>query len=99
MNESQATVLWPTKLKIGAKSPKDPNVKLIGTPPAVAVAKELILRELDTKVRILSPGVPVMCLHGVHLCTCVCTSVCLVYGDAYTYVGIHAFMYLENFYV
>ena len=88
MNESQATILWPTKLKIGAKSPKDPNVKLIGTPSAIAVAKELILRELDTKVRTPSPGVDVMCLHYVHLCMyvhlCTCTYVPVLLYILYT---------------
>jgi protein bicaudal C len=49
MSSTGATVLWPTKLKIGATSRKDPNVKIIGTPSAVTAAKDRILRELDTK--------------------------------------------------
>ena len=50
MKETGTTVLWPSKLKIGAKSKKDPQVKVIGFPDAVEKAKELICKDLDTKV-------------------------------------------------
>ncbi|XP_065891434.1 protein bicaudal C homolog 1-like [Dysidea avara] len=49
MKETGATVLWPSKLKIGAKSKKDPHVKVIGFPDAVEKARELICKDLDTK--------------------------------------------------
>jgi len=50
MKETGATILWPSKLKIGAKSKKDPHVKVIGFPDAVEKARELICKDLDTKV-------------------------------------------------
>jgi len=53
MKETGATVLWPSKLKIGAKSKKDPHVKVIGFPDAVEKARELICKDLDTKVYIV----------------------------------------------
>ena len=53
MKETGTTVLWPSKLKIGAKSKKDPQVKVIGFPDAVEKAKELICKDLDTKVGII----------------------------------------------
>ena len=56
MKETGTIVLWPSKLKIGAKSKKDPQVKVIGFPDAVEKAKELICKDLDTKV--------------MHVCMC-----------------------------
>jgi len=53
MKETGATVLWPSKLKIGAKSKKHPHVKVIGFPDAVEKARELICKDLDTKVYIV----------------------------------------------
>lgn len=49
MKETGTTILWPSKLKIGAKSKKDPQVKVIGFPEPVEKAKELICKDLDTK--------------------------------------------------
>ncbi|CAI8029150.1 Protein bicaudal C homolog 1-B [Geodia barretti] len=49
MDSSSTLVLWPSKLKIGAKSKKDPQVKVVGLPPNVQKARELILADLDAK--------------------------------------------------
>ncbi|XP_035224534.1 protein bicaudal C homolog 1-like [Stegodyphus dumicola] len=49
MIETSTQISWPSKLKIGAKSKKDPHVKIIGKPEAVQMAKEKILEILDTK--------------------------------------------------
>lgn len=49
MMETSTLVTWPSKLKIGAKSKKDPHVKIVGKPEAVQEAKEMILEILDTK--------------------------------------------------
>ncbi|KAG8199788.1 hypothetical protein JTE90_000881 [Oedothorax gibbosus] len=49
MLETSTQISWPSKLKIGAKSKKDPHVKVVGTPEAVQMAKEMILEILDTK--------------------------------------------------
>ncbi|KAL4239787.1 Protein bicaudal C 1 [Mactra antiquata] len=49
MDETNTQISWPSKLKIGAKSKKDPHIKVIGLPEDVRVAKDLIMAVLDTK--------------------------------------------------
>lgn len=49
METTDTIITWPTKLKAGAKSKKDPHVKVRGLPDAVARARESILELLDTK--------------------------------------------------
>ena len=49
MDKTSTTVTWPSKLKIGAKSKKDPHVKVIGHVDNVKKAKELILDKLDAR--------------------------------------------------
>ncbi|KAM6924115.1 bicaudal C homolog 2 [Xenentodon cancila] len=50
MRETNTQVKWPSKLKIGAKSKKDPHVKVEGKRTNVAEAKKKILEVLETKV-------------------------------------------------
>ncbi|XP_020562253.1 protein bicaudal C homolog 1-B isoform X4 [Oryzias latipes] len=50
MRETNTQVKWPSKLKIGAKSKKDPHVKVEGKPAGVIEAKMKILEVLETKV-------------------------------------------------
>ncbi|XP_041845285.1 bicaudal C homolog 2 [Melanotaenia boesemani] len=50
MRETNTQVKWPSKLKIGAKSKKDPHVKVEGKRADVMVAKKKILEVLETKV-------------------------------------------------
>uniref|UniRef100_A0A914BZQ6 SAM domain-containing protein n=1 Tax=Acrobeloides nanus TaxID=290746 RepID=A0A914BZQ6_9BILA len=47
--KSGATVSWPTRLKIGAKTKKDPYVKVIGYPEQVQVAAEMVRELLKVK--------------------------------------------------
>ncbi|XP_063443802.1 protein bicaudal C homolog 1-A-like [Mytilus trossulus] len=49
MEESNTRITWPSKLKIGAKSKKDPHIKVVGYPEDVKSAKEHIMSILDTK--------------------------------------------------
>ncbi|XP_064621820.1 protein bicaudal C homolog 1-like isoform X2 [Lineus longissimus] len=49
MHMTETHISWPSKLKIGAKSKKDPHIKIAGTPAAVANAKDRIMEVLDTK--------------------------------------------------
>ncbi|XP_052772195.1 protein bicaudal C homolog 1-like isoform X2 [Mya arenaria] len=49
MDETNTQISWPSKLKIGAKSKKDPHIKVIGLPDDIRVAKDLIMSVLDTK--------------------------------------------------
>ncbi|XP_029636770.1 protein bicaudal C homolog 1-A isoform X1 [Octopus sinensis] len=49
MKETNTEVTWPSKLKIGAKSKKDPHIKVIGMQNDVKVAKDKIMSILDTK--------------------------------------------------
>uniref|UniRef100_A0A9J7ZAL9 Bicaudal C homolog 2 n=1 Tax=Cyprinus carpio carpio TaxID=630221 RepID=A0A9J7ZAL9_CYPCA len=50
MRETHTQVKWPSKLKIGAKSKKDPHVKVEGKRANVLEAKRKILELLETKV-------------------------------------------------
>ncbi|XP_047440766.1 bicaudal C homolog 2 [Mugil cephalus] len=50
MRETGTQVKWPSKLKIGAKSKKDPHVKVEGKRANVAEAKKKILEVLETRV-------------------------------------------------
>lgn len=49
MEETATTITWPSKLKIGAKSKKDPHIKVAGLPESVKQAKEKVMAVLDTK--------------------------------------------------
>ncbi|KAM8852500.1 protein bicaudal C homolog 1 isoform 1-T2 [Synchiropus picturatus] len=49
MDETQTQIAWPSKLKIGAKSKKDPHIKVCGKRENVREAKERIMSVLDTK--------------------------------------------------
>ncbi|GMS94935.1 hypothetical protein PENTCL1PPCAC_17110, partial [Pristionchus entomophagus] len=46
---SGANVLWPNQLKIGAKTKKDPFVKIIGSPEQVESARQLISATLQRR--------------------------------------------------
>ncbi|XP_034546187.1 bicaudal C homolog 2 [Notolabrus celidotus] len=50
MKETDTQVKWPSKLKIGAKSKKDPHVKVEGKRANVLEAKKKILEVLETRV-------------------------------------------------
>ncbi|XP_023561894.1 protein bicaudal C homolog 1 isoform X6 [Octodon degus] len=49
MEETNTQIAWPSKLKIGAKSKKDPHIKVSGRKEDVKEAKEMIMSVLDTK--------------------------------------------------
>ncbi|XP_053167832.1 protein bicaudal C homolog 1 [Hemicordylus capensis] len=49
MEETNTQIAWPSKLKIGAKSKKDPHIKVSGEKENVKEAKEKIMSVLDTK--------------------------------------------------
>jgi len=48
-NETATCVIWPSRLKIGAKSKKDPHIRVGGVEEGVKKAKMLIMEQLDTK--------------------------------------------------
>uniref|UniRef100_A0A8C5DNU3 Protein bicaudal C homolog 1-like n=1 Tax=Gouania willdenowi TaxID=441366 RepID=A0A8C5DNU3_GOUWI len=50
MKETHTQVKWPSKLKIGAKSKKDPHVKVEGKKGDVQKAKNKILEVLESRV-------------------------------------------------
>ncbi|KAI8042852.1 protein bicaudal C [Drosophila gunungcola] len=49
MNTTDTYVSWPCRLKIGAKSKKDPHVRIVGKVEQVQRAKERILSSLDSR--------------------------------------------------
>lgn len=49
MERTNTIVTWPSRLKIGAKSKKDPHIKVAGRPDNVRLAKEKIMEILDTR--------------------------------------------------
>lgn len=46
---TNTTISWPAKLKIGAKSKKDPYIKVAGLPEDRLAAKQMVLSVMDTK--------------------------------------------------
>ena len=50
-SETGTTVIWPSRLKVGAKSKKDPHIRVGGSEDGVILAKTIILEHLDTKTR------------------------------------------------
>jgi len=50
-SETGTTVIWPSRLKVGAKSKKDPHIRVGGSEEGVILAKTIILEHLDTKTR------------------------------------------------
>ncbi|XP_030754247.1 protein bicaudal C [Sitophilus oryzae] len=49
MEDTDTIITWPNKLKIGAKSKKDPHVRIAGRADDVQMAKERILSVLNTR--------------------------------------------------
>lgn len=49
MNTTNTQVSWPSRLKVGAKSKKDPHIKVTGPVEQVKIAKEMIMKQLDSK--------------------------------------------------
>lgn len=50
MKQTETYITWPCRLKIGAKTRKDPHVRIVGRPDNVNVAKERVLAALNPKV-------------------------------------------------
>ncbi|KAK0172715.1 hypothetical protein PV328_005995 [Microctonus aethiopoides] len=49
MDETNTYITWPSRLKIGAKSKKDPHLKVVGREDDVRAAKEKIMQILDIR--------------------------------------------------
>ncbi|XP_034939123.1 protein bicaudal C isoform X2 [Chelonus insularis] len=49
MDKTNTLITWPSRLKIGAKSKKDPHIKVVGRMEDVRLAKERIMQVLDTR--------------------------------------------------
>jgi len=48
--ETDTVIIWPSRLKIGAKSKKDPHIRVGGQEEGVKIAKARITEVLDTRV-------------------------------------------------
>ncbi|XP_035443589.2 protein bicaudal C homolog 1 [Spodoptera frugiperda] len=49
MTDTNTLINWPARLKIGARSKKDPHVRVAGRPNDVKLAREKIIQLLDTR--------------------------------------------------
>lgn len=49
MKETSTHIGWPSRLKIGAKTKRDPNIRVVGKPDDVSRAKERIMLCLDSR--------------------------------------------------
>ncbi|KAK9505694.1 hypothetical protein O3M35_009686 [Rhynocoris fuscipes] len=49
MRETRTHIVWPSRLKHGAKSKKDPHIRVVGRSEDVKRAREKIVSALDTK--------------------------------------------------
>ncbi|KAK3725850.1 hypothetical protein QZH41_014071 [Actinostola sp. cb2023] len=59
MDETSTSITWPSKLKIGAKSKKDPHIKICGLPESVKMAKDRVMAVLDTKSEVAVTNVSI----------------------------------------
>ncbi|XP_054649089.1 bicaudal C homolog 2 isoform X2 [Dunckerocampus dactyliophorus] len=67
MRETDTQVKWPSKLKIGAKSKKDPHVKVEGKRANVSEAKKKILEVLETRVNKVTLKIDVAYTEHSHV--------------------------------
>uniref|UniRef100_A0A665T139 Bicaudal C homolog 2 n=1 Tax=Echeneis naucrates TaxID=173247 RepID=A0A665T139_ECHNA len=67
MKETNTQVKWPSKLKIGAKSKKDPHVKVEGKIANVLEAKKKILEVLETRVNKVTLKIDVAYTEHSHV--------------------------------
>ncbi|XP_050076914.1 protein bicaudal C [Anopheles maculipalpis] len=49
MKETTTYVSWPCRLKIGAKTKKDPHIRIVGKMPDVLRAKDKVMSRLDSR--------------------------------------------------
>ncbi|XP_046859286.1 protein bicaudal C homolog 1-like [Xenia sp. Carnegie-2017] len=49
MRETSTVIHWPSKLKIGAKSKKDPHIRIAGEPENIKKAKDMVAVRLESK--------------------------------------------------
>jgi len=47
--ETNTCIIWPSRLKVGAKSKKDPHIRVGGDRDGVKRARRLIIETLDTR--------------------------------------------------
>lgn len=50
MKDTSTHISWPCRLKIGAKTKKDPHVRIVGKEEDVLLAKDRIMAHLDSRV-------------------------------------------------
>ena len=50
MKETTTYVSWPCRLKIGAKTKKDPHIRIVGKMADVLRAKDKVMARLDSRV-------------------------------------------------
>ncbi|XP_062519655.1 protein bicaudal C homolog 1-like [Corticium candelabrum] len=67
MRQTETTINWPSKLKIGAKSKKDPHIKVTGRSENVRQAKEMVTAVLDTKSNRVTLKMDVSHLEHSHV--------------------------------
>lgn len=49
MDDTVTYITWPSKMKIGAKSKKDPHIRICGKPDNIKEARQRVMQSLDTK--------------------------------------------------
>lgn len=49
MDETSTFITWPSKIKLGAKSRKDPHIRICGKPDNIKEARQRVMACLDTK--------------------------------------------------
>lgn len=58
MKETVTYVSWPCRLKIGAKTKKDPHIRIVGKMADVLKAKDKVMARLDSRVCRTVPQIP-----------------------------------------
>lgn len=84
MKNSSVCISWPCRLKIGAKSKKDPHVRIVGKPEDVQKAKECVLASLDSRVNICKNICNILSVTHISFCLPQGTRVIMKMDVSYT---------------
>ncbi|KAL1123258.1 hypothetical protein AAG570_002344 [Ranatra chinensis] len=67
MQATRTHITWPSRLKLGAKSKKDPHIKVIGRSDDVQIARNEILASLDTRASRVTMKIDVSYTDHSHI--------------------------------
>ncbi|KAF6216751.1 hypothetical protein GE061_001100 [Apolygus lucorum] len=67
MRDTKTVIIWPTRLKMNARSRKDPFIKVRGLPRDITIAKDRIIEGLDAEVKKVTLKIDVSYTDHSHI--------------------------------